>query len=74
MKITIEISDDDAVHISKLLDLMALNGGEHNSHGTLTIKSLAEMLMQDVALAHRRPESWEGANMTDVLTSHGYEV
>jgi hypothetical protein len=74
-KITIEISDDDAKQIQELLSFMELCGsGENTSHGKLTIKTLAEMLMQDVALAVRRPGSWEGANMGQVLASHGYEI
>lgn len=32
------------------------------------------MLMQDVAYAVRRPGSWEGANMIQVLMSHGYSI
>ena len=30
--------------------------------------------MQDVALTISRPGSWEGANMRQVLTAHGYEI
>jgi hypothetical protein len=63
MKITIEISDDDAKHIKQFLDAAPDQG----SHGKLTMKTLAQMLMQDVALAVRRPGSWEGANMDNVL-------
>lgn len=43
------------------------------SHGLLTIEQLAAMLLEDVALSVRRPGSWEGANMAQVLSSHGYE-
>jgi hypothetical protein len=72
MKLKIEISDDDAMHIGKLIERTQLYGGGFNSHGPLTMRLLAEMLMQDVALAVRRPRSWEGANMAHVLESHGY--
>jgi hypothetical protein len=71
VKLKIEISDDDAMHIGKLIERTQLYGGS-NSHGPLTMRLLAEMLMQDVALAVRRPGSWEGANMAHVLESHGY--
>jgi hypothetical protein len=70
MKIRIEVSDDDAMHIGHFLD----HAPDQGSHGKLTMRVLAEMLMQDVALAVRRPGSWEGENMGQVLASHGYEV
>ena len=70
MKITIDISDEAATLIQRFLDGTRENG---NSHGKLTMESLAAMLLEDVSLAVRRPGSWEGANMTTVLTSHGYE-
>jgi hypothetical protein len=72
MKIEIEISDQDATLIEEFLD--ENQSGEFNSHGPLDMTVLAGMLMQDVALAVRRPGSWEGANMIQVLTSHGYTV
>lgn len=40
-----------------------------NSHGALM---LVTMLLGDIALAQRRPGSWEGANMLTVLAAHGY--
>lgn len=73
MKTTIEISDADAADIKELLQRANVSG-DRNTHGRLTMKRLAEMLMQDAALAVRRPGSWEGANMARVLASHGYEV
>lgn len=39
----------------------------------LTITSLGSMLMTDAGLAISRPGSWEGVNMGDVLTGHGYQ-
>lgn len=70
MKLRIEIRDEDAASIRELLE--AVNRSDFNSHGQLTIQRLAEMLLEDVALAVRRPGSWEGANMWQVLHSHGY--
>ncbi len=70
MKLQIEIADEDAALIEEFL---ARNqASEGNSHGPLDIKRLAEMLLEDVALAERRPGSWEGANMTAALQAHGY--
>ena len=43
------------------------------SHGALDLPQLAAMLLEDVALMVRRPGSWEGSNMAQVMASHGYE-
>lgn len=71
MKIEIEISDQDAALIEEFMD--ANQSSVFNSHGPLDMIVLAEMLLEDVALAVRRPGSWEGSNMIQVLTSHGYK-
>ncbi|MBX9840406.1 MAG: hypothetical protein K2Z80_01220 [Xanthobacteraceae bacterium] len=70
MKVQIEISSEDATLIRQFT---AATTDEHSSHGRLSLKALAEMLMQDVALMVRRPGSWEGASMIALLSSHGYE-
>lgn len=72
MKIEIEIPEKEAALIKQFLD--DNQSGEFNSHGPLDMIVLAGMLLQDVALAVRRPGSWEGSNMIQVLTSHGYTV
>jgi hypothetical protein len=38
----------------------------------LSAKALIEALKEDVILAVERPGSWEGANMLNVLRSHGF--
>lgn len=43
-----------------------------NSHGPLTVSGLLAMLAEDAAMTNSRPGSWEGANMQNVLDSHGY--
>ena len=43
-----------------------------STHGALNLESLLEMLLEDVALMVSRPGSWEGANMGNVMASHGY--
>jgi hypothetical protein len=70
MKIAIEISGDDAQLVQAFVDGTA---DDANTHGKLTIETLAAMLLEDVALAMRRTGSWEGHNMSEVLISHGYE-
>jgi hypothetical protein len=72
MRITIDIRDEDAELIREFLDYTRTLDTTFNSHGPLDMKRLARMLLEDVALAVRRPGSWEGSNMWQVLTSHGY--
>lgn len=71
-KFTVDVSEEDLKLIER--GLLRMNGSDGNSHGPLDVQRLAAMLMQDVALAVRRPGSWEGANMYQVLTSHGYPL
>lgn len=73
MQVTVEIPDEDAKLIQQLLDALDDGSEAFNSHGKLDITKLTRMLLEDVALAWRRPGSWEGANMRQVLSSHGYE-
>jgi hypothetical protein len=72
MKIVVEISDDDAMYINRVIELA--NMSDANTHGTLGFETLTKMLLEDVAMMVRRPGSWEGANMAQMLASHGYEV
>ncbi len=72
IRIHVEISDDDNTLIEEALERM--NQSEANTHGRLDLPRLAAMLLEDVALAVRRPGSWEGAHMIEVLESHGYPV
>lgn len=43
-----------------------------NTHGTLSIGRLVQMLLEDVALMIHRPGSWEGAGMASLMSGHGY--
>lgn len=72
MTITVEISDDDAMYINRVIDLA--NMSDANTHGTLSLEQLTKMLLEDVAMVVRRPGCWEATNMAQVLTSHGYEI
>ena len=71
MKIEIDVSEEDAALVEAFLQSTA--GSQCNSHGPLDFPKLAGMLLEDVALMVGRPGSWEGANMAQVLSSHGYE-
>ena len=38
----------------------------------VTAKELTEVLKEDIVLAVKRPGSWEGSNMLQVLICHGF--
>lgn len=42
------------------------------THGLLTVAGALEMLAEDLGMVESRPGSWEGSNMAEVLSSHGY--
>jgi hypothetical protein len=42
------------------------------THGKLNVPKLLTMFAEDAAMTNSRPGSWEGANMQQVLDSHGY--
>lgn len=44
------------------------------SHGVLSVSAMMAMLAEDAAMVISRPGSWEGSNMAQVFSSHGYEV
>ncbi len=74
--IHIEIDDQTAENLAELVRQINANAGPEpfNSHGPLTVKKLAAMLLEDAGMVVSRPGSWEGANMADVLRSHGYKA
>jgi phage FluMu protein gp41 len=70
MKITVEISEADAELIRHFL--ATTREVTFCTHGPLDMRKLTQMLLEDVALMVRRPGSWEGSNMEQVMSSHGY--
>ena len=46
----------------------------YTSHGALSVSAMMAMLAEDAARVVTRPGSWEGYNMAQVFSSHGYEV
>ena len=76
-RITVEIPAETAALLDELI-ARCNESYRHregaNTHGELTPATLLAMLAEDAALAIRRPGSWEGANMAQVLISHGYDV
>lgn len=76
-RIVVEVSDATAAALSELARACsaaheARDG--YTTHGKLTPAKLLAMLAEDAAMVITRPGSWEGANMAQVLQSHGYDV
>jgi hypothetical protein len=71
MQITVNVSVRDLELIQIFLDTTQ-GRTDGCTHGQLDLARLVNMLLQDVALMMRRPGSWEGSNMTQVMQSHGY--
>ncbi len=73
-RIQVEIDDQTAANIAELVRRINANAGPEpfNSHGPLTVKKLAAMLLEDAGMVVSRPGSWEGGNMIEVLRCHGY--
>jgi hypothetical protein len=72
MKITVDISDADVELIREFL--ATTKTVTASTHGPLDMRKLTTMLLEDVALMVERPGSWEGANMAQVMSSHGYSL
>ena len=77
MKIIVQITDEAIASLGKLAmrcaNSHALRDG-FTSHGPLTVTTLMAMLAEDATMVVTRPGSWEGSNMAQVQSSHGYEV
>jgi hypothetical protein len=74
-EITIDIAEDTIALLAELARTCtradrASDGA--TTHGPLTVPALVAMLAEDAAMVISRPGSWEGANMANVLSSHGY--
>ena len=76
-RICIDVSDETAATLARLVkscnDSHDARDG-FTTHGKLSLERLLAMLAEDAAMVMTRPGSWEGANMAQVLMSHGYEV
>jgi hypothetical protein len=52
----------------------ALQLTDPNTKKPITAKELTTILKDDVVLSVTRPGSWEGSNMLQVLTCHGFFI
>lgn len=76
-KITIECSSGLAASLTELASRCTQadtsNDGS-TTRGPLDVESLLMLLAEDAGMVVTRPGSWEGANMSQVLCSHGYDI
>lgn len=66
--IKVKVPTETAAFVQQYVD-----EARHLDGSSLTIESLVEMLLDDVALVVRRPGCWEAAAMDGLLASHGYQ-
>ena len=72
--IRVELTEEQWDHVRSLCIITQPEDQEFTTYGPLTIRRLVTMLLEDCALAVRRPGSWEGANMLTILRAHGYKL
>ncbi|MDX9995661.1 MAG: hypothetical protein RBS28_10090 [Rhodocyclaceae bacterium] len=76
-RITIQVSDEIADRLASLASACTRQNKRRDgatTHGPLDVTALMTMLAEDAAMVITRPGSWEGSNMAQVFSSHGYEV
>jgi hypothetical protein len=77
VKIEMELRDDvyrGLVMVAEACSVVNKQRDGATTHGPLDAKALLVMLAEDAAMVHSRPGSWEGANIGELLASHGYPV
>lgn len=76
-KFIIDVHNDTASALHELADQCTFalkNNGGYSGRRVLDEPSLLKMLADDAAMVITRPRGWEGANLAQVFSSHGYEV
>lgn len=76
-RIMIQVSEETAQSLAVLAARCTRENKRRDgftSHGALSVSVLMAMLAEDAAMVISRPGSWEGSNMAQVFSSHGYEV
>lgn len=71
-RITIELPEDQAREIESWLKHTSDEPDVTSSHGRLDLNSFSRMLLEDAYWATKRPGSWEGDFMLQLLRGHGY--
>ena len=71
MKIEVEIDDETAKHLNRLLALLDRESLT-NTHGPLDLSVLARCCWRTWSARRGNADSWEGSIMGDLLIRHGY--
>jgi hypothetical protein len=74
VRISVDVPQEDAELLALFLEHCNPEMIQHCTHGPLSVERLIVLLLEDVALAVRRPGSWEGAHMSELLAAHGYQM
>lgn len=70
-EIRIKVTADEYQALTELAEYLSLEG-THFDKSQVTLDRLVTMVVQDTAMAHTRPGSWEGSGIIDLLQRHGY--
>lgn len=70
--VRVRVHASDVAHLQALVDACASTRDGACWPPIHSLDDLLSLLVADLALAARRPGSWEGANMLAVLEAHGY--
>lgn len=76
-RITITIDENTCTLLAELAKACTAEDAARKgmtTHGALSPSKLLAMLAEDAAMVISRPGSWEGSNMAQVFSSHGYQV
>jgi hypothetical protein len=76
VKVELDLSDDiyrSLVMVAEACSVANAQRDGATTHGPLDVNALLRLLAEDVGMVHSRPGSWEGANASELLASHGYQ-
>lgn len=76
--VAVAVALDQETYNNLLVVVESCNRADHDNNGATThrkldVPKLLTLLAEDAAMTNTRPGSWEGANMQQVLDSHGYQ-
>lgn len=70
--VRVRVNAADVEHLQRVVDHCAQRRAGTCWPPIDSLDDLLTMLVDDLAHVSRRPGSWEGANMIQVLSGHGY--
>lgn len=70
--VRVRVNPSDVEHLQRVVDHCAASKAGSCWPPIDSLDDLLTMLVDDLAHVSRRPGSWEGAHMIQVLSGHGY--